>query len=87
MDINDCLKALDDGTQIVTTTFGWLEKWQEQSYSQGFNAAVDKAVEIVNKANNFMLATNQDEIWNSACRQADGKLRAVIEELKKLKEV
>ena len=54
--------------------------------SRGWNAAIDKAVEVVEWANNFLDALNQDEVWNLACRQADRKLRAVIEELKKLKE-
>ena len=64
---------------------GWWVHGNEE-YERGFNAAIDKAVEVVESANNFLDALNQDEVWNLSCRQADRKLRAVIEELKKLKE-
>jgi recombinational DNA repair protein (RecF pathway) len=58
----------------------------KDEFIRGFNAAIDKAVEVVESANNFLDALNQDEVWNISCRQADRKLRAVIEELNKLKE-
>jgi len=58
----------------------------DQAEFRSWNAAIDKAVEVVESANNFLDALNQDEVWNLSCRQADRKLRAVIEELKKLKE-
>lgn len=59
---------------------------EKDAFYSGFNAAIDKAVEVVESANNFLDALNQDEVWNISCRQADRKLRAVIEELNKLKE-
>lgn len=58
----------------------------DDNYCKGWNSAIDKAVEVVERANNFLDALNQNEVWNLACRQADRKLRAVIEELNKLKE-
>lgn len=62
--------------------------WEQldDNYCNGWNAAIDKAVEVVESANNFLDALNQNEVWNISCRQADRKLRAVIEELNKLKE-
>lgn len=67
------------------TCGAWTENTKEHEKAI-WNAAIDKAVEVVERANNFLDALNQNEVWNLACRQADRKLRAVIEELKKLKE-
>ena len=76
MECADMQDAFEDG----------YERGYSEGYEVGFNAAIDKAVEVVESANNFLDALNQDEVWNISCRQADRKLRAVIEELNKLKE-